>query len=938
MIWFAAYAGGIFACRQLSGLYEDAPAEAIAIAFAACLAIFIAAWIFLSSEIRIYISDSCKRYFGRKTKGAGSGRQPGIPERAGNGRQAGIAKRAGHVRLYIRLRQFYRCMIYSLLAASFYLLGMVSCAGAMNMPLYEKLETDFHEHYTEGSGRIRRISEKDGRLTLYLEDTAFTAPQDLLPGQMICLAVDAASIFMEAGESGARYDSDYNDAGEPGARYDSDCNDAGKPEILPGKRVSFQGKFTLYDQASNPGAFDYRAYMRSLGICGQVKQLSFRKAKLSGRHSPVRTLLYRVQQGIKDALLSSAEPGDAGILICIISGDRSSLDQETRDLYQDAGIIHLLTVSALHITILCAGLLSFVKKLTGSKRIACLIAGISAGAFCLMAGEGTSLIRAVICFWILLAGEWFGKPYDMPTAVSAAGFWILQGSPLLLFQSGFLMTFSCCLGIGLFLGLMQDLFLSEACQAGKEGKGSEGSEAGKSGIVSIASMASIAGSVGLVAARIKRGLLAAVLLQLFTLPVLMTFNGNVSLLAPVSNLLTVPLMSLLLLSDMLGILGTMIWKPLGIFALAPAHYILVWFHKVCSFSLHWVGGSPGGWQILIWFGMLGVVLAAGSYKLTHQHRGLPYAAGLFLFPACLLILWRFPNSHLQIRILDVGQGDGIVMETPQGQVFCIDGGSTTEQNLADYVCRPYLLHEGIRRIDGWLITHTDYDHYSGMLEILKAESSLPSGDMQDSGGRQGLFQIEHVYMPAVFMESELAREIEALARESIAVTDVIYVSQGDQILLGNLSLTVLHPQADEYAGAFADPNDGSAAVLAQYGSFSALFTGDLPAEHEEEVMKVLDEQDVKEDGTFTAYGRIDVLKCGHHGSRTASSESLLDRIHPQAAIISCGLNNSYGHPHQEVLDRLDARGIETYRTDLQGCITVSVSEEGIWHVETYLDT
>ncbi|MBQ4045887.1 MAG: ComEC/Rec2 family competence protein, partial [Lachnospiraceae bacterium] len=701
---------------------------------------------------------------------------------------------------------------------------------------------------------------------------------------------------------------------------------------------------------SNPGEFDYRAYMRSLGICGQVRQLSIRQAKLSGRHALFRTLLYRVRQRIKEALLSVAEPEDAGILLCIISGDRSGLDQETRDLYQEAGIIHLLTVSALHISILCAGLLKLVKKLTGSKQGACLIAGAAAGAFCIMAGEGTSLVRAVICFWMLLGGEWFGKAYDMPTAAATAGFWILQESPLLLFQSGFLMTFSCCLGIGLCLGLMQELFMPDISEkddmAGISGISGLSGLSGPSVLPEpgqryewharlILSVLSGLYSPGRLALSWgKRGLLAAVLLQLFTLPVLMTSNGNISLLSPISNLLTVPLMSLLLLSDMLGILGALVWRPAGIFALAPAHYILRWFDKVCSFSLHWVGGSPGGWQILIWFGFLTAVLAAGYYKLTHQHKRLPYAAGLILFPVCLLILWRLPGSRLQIRVLDVGQGDGIVMETPQGQVFCIDGGSTTEQNLAEYVYKPYLLHEGIRQIDGWLITHTDYDHYSGMLEILKSEFSRESEGRSEAdhvheyAGQYGLFHIEHVYMPFIFQDSELAREIERY-------TDIIYISEGDQLVLGNLSLTVLHPAADEMV---RDSNDGSAAVLAEYGSFSALFTGDLPAEHEMEMLGALADYDTAEAGTITdADGGITVLKCGHHGSRTASSGSLLDAIHPQAAVISCGLNNSYGHPHQEVLDRLDERGIDYCRTDQQGCITISVSEDGEWEIQSYLD-
>ncbi|MDY2629136.1 MAG: DNA internalization-related competence protein ComEC/Rec2 [Lachnospiraceae bacterium] len=750
-----------------------------------------------------------------------------------------------------------RRIVYGIVAGICFLAGVVVCAGYMPV-FYEAdgTERTFEEldgECVQGSGIIEQVFEKDGTVTLLVGKVRLFSPFQGNPGRNLYIVYEE------------------NSAGDDTSETDL---------YRPGQSIRFSGTFSQYSSASNPGVFDYREYCWSLGIAGQVETTK-EHMQTAGKGFFIRYQLMKLRNFIRNRILLLAQPEDAGILVCILTGDKSQLNSYWKELYQEGGIIHLLTISGLHISILGMGVFRILRKLMGSFFWSSLISGIFTGAFCMMAGSGTSMVRAMICFFLYLLAGYVGKTYDFLTAVAVSGILILLEHPLLLFQSGFLMTFCCVLGIGFLLPMGELIFIAreERKVSGKKRK--------------------------LIMA-FQKILLSAVLLQVSSLPVVLWYQGKVPLAGALINMITVPFMSFVLISDILAAAGSLFFMPAGIFLLGAAHYILRWYEQVCLFFgkltfASAITGRPRWWQIFLWFTVLMLVLAAGYvrvichpgmrrllpsrvYRKISENRNMPFIMGLLLLPCAVVILQRYPDSRLMISFLDVGQGDGIVVELPYGEgVFCIDGGSSSQKKLSEYVYEPYFAYEGIDSVDCWLLTHPDSDHYSGMLAMLE----------------EG-FSVKKIMMPEVFRDSELAQRIELLH-------PVSYIRAGDRIQAGDVRLEILHPAADYNS---FDENDASAVVYLQWGDFTALFTGDMSLESEDEVMEALE-------------GRsVDLLKVAHHGSKTATSEEFLRSLEVKTAVLSCGKNNRYGHPHREVMERLEDAGIVSLKTSEAGCIQV----------------
>ena len=271
-------------------------------------------------------------------------------------------------------------------------------------------------------------------------------------------------------------------------------------------------------------------------------------------------------------------------------------------------------------------------------------------------------------------------------------------------------------------------------------------------------------------------------------------------------------------------------------------------------------------------------------------------------------LHRAKRPMLRVTFLDVGQGDSEVIETPGGRVVVIDGGGHpgTDERWGDdpgsRVVVPYLRSRGISSVDLLVPTHPDDDHVQGLNAVVETLNVTAALD----GGYPGVSE-------------PYTRLIAALHRKRIP----IYVARrGQRIDLGDgARLEILNPPAHALIGAHSATNDNSIVLRLVYGHARFLFTGDAEAEAEKEMR------------THCPDLSAEVLKVGHHGSRWSSGDGFLDRVHPSVAILSCGANNTYGHPHAELLDRLDARRARIFRTDRQGAVTVE-TDGVVLHIST----
>ena len=261
----------------------------------------------------------------------------------------------------------------------------------------------------------------------------------------------------------------------------------------------------------------------------------------------------------------------------------------------------------------------------------------------------------------------------------------------------------------------------------------------------------------------------------------------------------------------------------------------------------------------------------------------------FLLLNCLI--YYIPNQGFYITFINVGQGDGILIHGDNGTKVMVDGGSTSEKQVAKNCIVPYLKAEGIGTIDYSIITHTDKDHISGILEILENNNS-------------NRIRIKNLVMPDINMKDDTYNEL--IEKAKLKKINVLYIKKGDTLSLGKTKIKCIYPETTTTA---SDKNDYCTVLSVKNKTSKILLTGDISKEIEEKI-----KDDIEENYT--------VLKVAHHGSNYSSSEKFLKKVNPKYSIISVGKNNSYGHPGNETMERLRKQGGVIYRTDEKGGITI----------------
>ena len=631
-------------------------------------------------------------------------------------------------------------------------------------------------------------------------------------------------------------------------------------EIATGCHIHMTGELFYPQPATNPGGFDQKTYYGSQGIGLLLKKASV--IQTDGKLWPIRNALTHLQQSFVKVMSRVAPKEDAGILCAMLFGWRGALQSEVKDLYQDVGLIHLLSISGLHITLLGSAIYKILRKLGLLPSVAGILAMAVLGAYAVMTGLAYPALRAVIMFAFYLTAKVTGRTYDMPTALAAAAMVMLLGESRSITQAGFLLSFAAVAGI----------LLSGHLTLGKRG-----------------------GNIG-----VNLGI------QAMTLPLTAYFYYRIPLCSLVLNFPIVPLMPVIFGSAFAGCAAGLLWPAAGEMFMAPAHYCLRLIQflgdKVQLLPLaSIVPGKPPFFLVVVYY----PALLAGYHFLRRKVLiklgfTIILLSGIFCFPK---------GKTFTVTFLDVGQGDGICMEHTDGSVWMIDGGSSSETDITRYCLEPFLESKGISRVSGWFVSHYDADHVSGLLELLRSYKPNLLGN--NSAG----ITIESIFLPNIQEESEIKEEIVELAGKNHISIRV--VEKDDVLQAGTMKIRVLAPERDTV---YTTGNAASSVLWVTYGNFHMLLTGDLEADGEERLLASGILQD------------IDVLKVAHHGSNHSTGAELLQAITPEVAVISCGKDNSYGHPGEVLLKRLRDAGCSIARTDRQGAVSVKVKKNGIYSV------
>ena len=646
--------------------------------------------------------------------------------------------------------------------------------------------------------------------------------------------------------------------------------------LREGMHVRLEGMLVLPEIPRNPGQFNRRIYESGKKIDFYLENPTVLEVK--EQRSGVREVVEIWKTEMMNRCEKIYPDEEAGILEAMLFGEKSELSGDIKELYQAAGISHVLVISGLHISLLALAVAGVLRRLGFPMPVWVILSvGVLAG-YGILIGQPTTAVRALLMFFVLQGARLLGRSYDLLSALAFAGILMLLDNPDLILDGGCRLSFCAVIGVGWYVSEKNKIFRSigEKEKRKNRGKGGKGSNAGA----------------------ILENIRAGWYLWLFTLPVMLDTFYQVSVVGILWNLVAIPLLPVIIASGGLGVVlaGWNIF--LGSLAGSPAYGMLQLYQEIGNISEKlpvgmWTPGQPSkpviaGYYLVIFLLVLvekQLIKREKRWKIRKIFPGMELCSMLLL-----LLLMAHPwQQREKITFLDVGQGDASLLQSG-GQTLLLDGGSTSQKNVGTYVILPYIKQQGISCLEAIVLTHTDQDHINGVIEVLEE-------------GKKGWLTVKNLMYPYWMEGTEQGKQLKKLAEEAGASCRKIRA--GDRLTIGKAEAVVLYPKEQEK---IAEPNAGSLVLFWKWEGVRAMFTGDLPEEKERELLQNLPD--------------CEILQVGHHGSATSTCREFLEQVQPSLAVISCAMKNRYGHPSPDTVDRLKKTGCEIRYTMRSGAITI----------------
>ena len=615
-------------------------------------------------------------------------------------------------------------------------------------------------------------------------------------------------------------------------------------EVIPGDEIrgEFRFRFTDVGGAKQP------TFHRGQGILLLGYRVS--QTEVSHGKTDLSVVIQRLRRNILRTLEQNLPEDTAAFAKALLLGDRSDLEDHRSIEFSAAGISHIIAVSGLHVAILFA----LVYHLAGKRRYLTAILGIPILLlFAAMVGWTPSVVRATLMQIMAAAALALDREYDPPTALGFSVTVMLIHIPLIVTSVGFQLSAASVAGILLFYSRIRQWLLPE----GSTGRWLRMRKSVVSGV-----------SVTISATTL-------------TIPLVGYYFGTISLVAILSNLLVLPVVSLIFYGTaVIGVFGTAFPGIAGVLGVGVSLLIryVYWVSRTLS-SLPLSAVYTKSVYIVAWLvmcgGILGVLLISREKRLK---AGLGICAAALA--AALTLSYAQPRMEdYRVTALDVGQGSCTLLQC-NGAAFVVDCGGSYGADAADQAART-LMSQGIFHLEGLAVTHYDEDHVAGVEILLRR------------------IDVRAVYVPDAPGMEEFCCRLRQIAPD----VTIIPVSEDMACSVGEGKITIFAP------GPGKSDNDSGIAVLFQRGKYDTLITGDLGTVQEH---RLIYEKDLPD---------CEVLVAGHHGSNHSTSAKLLEHIAPDVVMISVGVDNSYGHPGEQTLRRLAQFGCRILRTDEMGDIT-----------------
>ena len=594
-----------------------------------------------------------------------------------------------------------------------------------------------------------------------------------------------------------------------------------------GDIIELVGKINPLGFPRNPGSFNERSYMLIRGITTKIKadEINIKQ----NTRGP--SIVSKVQNYYSQMFEKIMPDNEAQIMKAMLLGDKVFLSKEIQNLYKDVGIAHVLAISGLHISIIAGVLWWILKRLGISDSVQSMVIIILLWMYAYLTGFSISITRSATMMSVIIIAKLLDEKPDPITSWGFAALVLLLYNNLYLWDIGFQLSF---IAVG-----------------------------------SLIIISPLINTIYYIPKKIRSYIAPLIAVTIGTTPIIAYHYYIISPIGLIMNLLLVPLIIIVV---SVGFIAMLI-LPFGLvfpkIVIGSAYYLLKLVEKISTLALKipfstLIIGRPSKLELIVYLILTLSILLYLTLDIDKRKRGRYY---LLVFNACLLAficIQRLLPGELRVTFLDVGQGDSIVITSPNHKTFVIDGGIKGNGKKIEQ----FLKYNGIRKVDGLILSHAHADHMDGLGELALS------------------YPIERLFLSELPLEDDTFKAFYDII---LSVDIPLHIMEaGDSIKDEDIIIECIYPfrNLESLKG-----NNRSLVLSLKHGQISYYFTGDIEEHYEIQMSKHI------------SSNSINILKVPHHGSKTSSTQELIDASNPDLAIISCGKNNLYKHPHPDIVER-----------------------------------
>lgn len=643
--------------------------------------------------------------------------------------------------------------------------------------------------------------------------------------------------------------------------------------MKPGFVIEVRGTYTKGKGRRNPGEFDYNSYLKSKGITGLLTIKKFSDIKIvADEPNFLKNSIFQIRKIINEQIISLHSNKTASLLRGLLLADRREIDQETKTQFINSGVVHVLAVSGLHVGFIAFIFIIMFGRFNIYFRSVSTMVGLL--SFMLLTGIPPSVFRATVMALVIIIAFSTNRTTNIFNSLAIAALIILILNPNEIYSPGFQLSFSAVLSIGVIYPLISNAINK---------------------------------------LRIKSKLIRYILLfsavsfaaQIGTLPFTLLYFGKLSVIALFANLIVIPAIGIIISLSVVTLITQAVFPSLAIYYAATNDAITNLLLAFINFTgqLGYSHINIHGYSIYDTF-IFYLFLIFFLYFIGKVKSKLAFSIVITFVILNIYLLSSLddkkllPDHVFSILMIDVGQGDAILIKFPDNTIALIDAGQATFYfDYGERVILPLLDYLDIDKIDYGFVSHLDLDHYGGFVSLIQ-------------NGK-----IKKIYKPAI--DTSLSKDVKFekfLKKQKVPINYYDYQS----LKIGNCRLFILTDK-DETEFYNLSSNNNSGVLKLVYGNKSFLFTGDV----EKRAEKILIND-------FETFLDIDVLKVAHHGSKTSTTDEFLKYTSPQYALISAGIKNKFGHPAENVISKFHKNSVNILRTDESGAALLWCDGENIF--------